>query len=84
MILQKKFPKPPELIGDYKENNAQLQAQGEYTRVLAGRIQELAGKEKLSNEEKEVMQGYITELNELIPDLNLAYDETGWKAEPNQ
>lgn len=67
------------LIGDYKENNAQLQAQGEYTRVLAGRIQELAGKEKLSNEEKEVMQGYITELNELIPDLNLAYDEQAGK-----
>ena len=44
------------MIGDYKENNAQLQAQGEYTRVLAGRIQELAGKEKLSNEEKEVMR----------------------------
>ncbi len=67
------------LIGDYKENNAQLQAQGEYTRVLAGRIQKLAGKEKLSNEEKEVMQGYITELNELIPDLNLAYDEQAGK-----
>lgn len=67
------------LIGDYKENNAQLQAQGEYTKVLAGRIQELAGKEKLSNEEKEVMQGYITELNELIPDLNLAYDEQAGK-----
>ncbi len=67
------------LIGNYEENNAQMQAQGEYASILAGNIEKLAGKEKLSNEEKEVMQGYIAELNGLIPGLNLAYDEQAGK-----
>ena len=67
------------LIGNYEENNAQMQAQGEYASILAGNIEKLAGKEKLSNEEKEVMQGYIAELNGLIPNLNLAYDEQAGK-----
>lgn len=67
------------LIGNYEENNAQMQAQGEYASILAGNIEKLAGKEKLSNEEKEVMQGYIAELNGLVPGLNLAYDEQAGK-----
>ena len=62
-------------ITSYKESSAEMQAQAEYAGILAGRISDLAGKEKLSNEQKAVMSQYIAELNGMIPDLNLAYDE---------
>ena len=62
-------------ILEYKDSSAEMRAQGEYARALSGRIDELAKKEKLSNEEKQVMSSYIAELNGLVPDLNLAYDD---------
>lgn len=67
------------LISEYGNNAAEMQAQGEYAKILAGRIEELSGKKKLDNSETQVMQGYIAELNNLIPGLNLAYDEQSKK-----
>lgn len=63
------------LIADYGNTTAEMQAQGEYAQILAGKIADLAGKKKLDNSETQVMQGYIAELNNLVPGLNLAYDE---------
>lgn len=62
-----------------QENAEQMDAQGQYAKTLAERIETLAGKERVSNAEKEVMRGYIAELNELVPELNLAYDEQAGK-----
>lgn len=67
------------LISEYGNNNAEMQAQGEYARILAGRIEELSGKKKLDNSETQVMQEYVAELNSLVPGLNLAYDEQSKK-----
>lgn len=67
------------LISDYGNNAAEMQAQGEYAKVLSERISELTGKKKLDNSETQVMQGYIAELNRLVPGLNLAYDEQSKK-----
>ncbi len=63
------------LIADYGNTTAEMQAQGEYTQILADKIAGLAGKKKLDNAETQVMQEYIAELNSLVPGLNLAYDE---------
>lgn len=68
-----------ELIKNYNETTGEIAAQGEYVQILTKRIEELAGKTNRSNEENEVMRGYIAELNSLVPDLNLAYDEQGKK-----
>lgn len=64
-----------ELISDYGNASAEMQAQGEYARILAGRIEELSQSADGNNEKTQVMQGYIAELNTLVPELNLAYDE---------
>lgn len=64
-----------DLISSYADSNAEMQAQSEYAKTLAGNIEELAEKENLSNSEKSVMQQYVAQLNELVPGLNLAYDE---------
>lgn len=64
-----------ELIASHKGNNAEMEAQAEYADSLADKIEKLAGKTGRSNEETEVMQEYIAELNQIVPDLNLAYDE---------
>lgn len=64
-----------ELIAEYGNNASEMQAQSEYAKILAERIEELSEKKKLDNSETQAMQGYIAELNNLIPGLNLAYDE---------
>lgn len=64
-----------DLIDSYAASTEEMQAQGEYAQILAGQIETLAEKTGRSNEATEVMQGYIAELNGLVPDLNLAYDE---------
>lgn len=66
-------------IMSYAESTAQMQAQGEYAGILAGKIKGLAGQSSLSNEKMSVMQEYIAQLNGLVPDLNLAYDEQAGK-----
>lgn len=62
-------------ISNYGETLADIEAKGEYAQILADQIGELASKTNRSNEETEVMKDYITQLNELVPDLNLQYDE---------
>lgn len=64
-----------ETIAAYGDNTSEIQAQSAYAKTLAEEIENLASKENLSNSEKQVMQEYISELNGLVPDLNLAYDE---------
>lgn len=68
-----------DMMTSYADSSAEIEAQGEYARTLAERIETLAGKTERSNEETQVMQGYIAELNGLVPDLNLAYDEQAGK-----
>lgn len=67
------------MMTSYVDSAAEMEAQGEYARALAERIQDLAEDTGRSNEETQVMQGYIAELNQLVPDLNLAYDEQAGK-----
>ena len=64
-----------DMISEYAASTKEMKAQAEYAKTLAARIETLAKKESASNAEKEVMQEYIAELNELVPGLNLAYDE---------
>lgn len=71
--------KTKELVGSYADSSAELEAQGEYAQILAQKIESLAGKTKRSGEETSVMRGYIAELNQLMPDLNLSYDEQAKK-----
>lgn len=68
-----------ELKTNYGEAAEEMAAQGEYIQRLTKKIENLAGKTTRSNEETEVMQGYIAELNSLVPGLNLAYDEQASK-----
>lgn len=68
-----------DMITAYADSSAEIEAQGEYAKTLAERIETLADKTGRSNEETQVMQGYIAELNGLVPDLNLAYDEQAGK-----
>lgn len=67
------------MMTSYADSSAEIEAQGEYAKTLAERIETLADKTGRSNEETQVMQGYIAELNGLVPDLNLAYDEQAGK-----
>ena len=62
-------------ISNYGNSLAEIEAKGQYAQTLADRIGKLAAETGRSNEETEVMKDYITELNDLIPDLNLKYDE---------
>lgn len=68
-----------DMMTSYADSSAEIEAQGEYAKTLAERIETLAGKTERSNEETQVMQGYIAALNELVPDLNLAYDDQAGK-----
>lgn len=64
------------MMREYEDGIADLEAQGKYADILAGKIETLAGKTNLSGEEISVLNGYIYELNQLVPELNLSYDET--------
>lgn len=68
-----------DMMTSYADSTEEMEVQGEYAKTLAERIETLAGHTSRSNEETQVMQGYITELNELVPDLNLAYDDQAGK-----
>lgn len=68
-----------DLTASYADNTGEIEAQGEYAKILADRIQNLAGEKDIDNEKTAVMQSYIAELNELVPGLNLAYDEQAKK-----
>lgn len=43
--------------------------------IMAKKLDELSDKENKSNAEKQQMQYYVNRLNELIPELNLKYDQ---------
>lgn len=64
-----------ETISEYDNTMATIEARGEYAQTLADRIETLAGKTGRSNAETSVMKQYISQLNEMVPGLNLAYDE---------
>ncbi|MDM8204265.1 hypothetical protein QUW03_07770 [Faecalicoccus acidiformans] len=57
-----------------EENLASAEAETLVAENLATKIEELAGKENKSNAEKELMAGYVDELNKIYPDLNAQYD----------
>lgn len=67
------------LISDSQDSAAKMQAQGEYAKILAERIESLTEKKNRDNSETQVMQTYIAELNNLVPGLSLAYDEQSQK-----
>ena len=56
-------------------NIESAQAESAVAETMASKIEELANKEQLSNAEKQLMTGYVDKLNELMPGLNLQYDE---------
>ena len=66
-------------IAAYADNGIEIQAQAEYADTLVGKIEDLAKVADGSNAETKVMKGYIAELNQLVPDLNLAYDDQAKK-----
>lgn len=68
-----------DLIADYGNTTAEMKAQSEYAHILAGKIETLSETAGRNNEQTQVMQGYIAELNSLVPGLNLAYDEQSQK-----
>lgn len=63
----------------YADNTAEMKAQGEYAKILAERIEEIADSGEISSEQMSVMKGYIAELNNIVPGLNLSYDEQAQK-----
>lgn len=77
------------LIEEYDELNDKLkdnkkaredavetaEAEAGSAEVLMDKLEELSKKENKSNTEKEMMKYYVEELNRIMPDLNLAYDE---------
>lgn len=56
-------------------NIESAEAEAAVAETMASKIEELANKEQLSNAEKQLMTGYVDKLNELMPGLNLQYDE---------
>lgn len=77
------------LISEYKELNSQLESNRkqrddtiesigyEYDAAdrMAAKMDQLAEKENKSNAEKALMKQYVDQLNEIMPELNLQYDE---------
>lgn len=64
-----------ELTENYADSTEEMQAQGQYAEHLAENLKELTEQENLSAEQKSVACQYVSQLNELVPGLNLAYDE---------
>ena len=78
-----------ELVDEYEELNNTLAdnkaareeavdnaaAEAKSAEILMDKLEQLSKKENKSNAEKKVMASYVEELNELLPDLNLRYDE---------
>lgn len=63
------------LVESYSNNTAEMEAQSKYAQILKEKIENLAETKGNDNEKTEVMRQYIAELNQLMPGLNLAYDE---------
>lgn len=79
---EKQAEKIKELTNTYKENKKAreesfeaTQAEGEVAADLTRKISDLADKTEKTADEKARMKTYVSQLNELMPDLNLKYDE---------
>ena len=59
----------------FQQNNKKMQDQNQHLRELAGSIEYLTNKQELSAGEMAMLERYISELNESIPGLALAFDE---------
>ena len=57
------------------DNFKNATAEAETAAILAERLEELASKENKSNAEKAMMAEYVNQLNQLMPELNLQYDQ---------
>lgn len=57
------------------ENIQNAAAEAESAGILLNRLEELAKKENKTNGEKALMAQYVEQLNQLIPELNLQYDQ---------
>lgn len=64
-----------DLVESYSNNTAEMEAQSKYAQILKEKIENLSETKGNDNEKTEVMRQYIAELNQLVPGLNLAYDE---------
>lgn len=58
-----------------KQTRTDLEASATVTQNLAVRLEELTAKTKLSSSEQAELENIVAQLNESIPELNLAYDE---------
>ena len=83
LIEEQKFAKATEDMAARHKNNAEKREQAiEQQKIeaitvknLKDKLMELTSEEELSTSKKQEMAGIIAELNELVPDLNLYYDE---------
>ena len=58
-----------------QDNIANAEAEAESAGILLDRLEQLSEKENKSNAEKQMMAQYVEQLNQLMPELNLQYDE---------
>lgn len=58
-----------------EENNTAAETQNKQADIYADRLEQLAGVEEKSAAQKALMKDYVDKLNEIMPDLNLKYDE---------
>lgn len=65
-----------ELLSSNQKEIDEISANTEVYSQLALKVEELSEKENLSSVEKKEMLSYIDQLNEKVPGLNLAFDET--------
>ena len=81
--VEQKYAKAAEEMEARLKNNAekrkeaieQQKVESITVRKLKSELMELTSEEELSTSKKQEMAGIIAELNELVPDLNLYYDE---------
>lgn len=59
----------------YETNSKNIEVDRRANLALAKQLEELVGKEKLTNEEQLIMQSTIDQLNEAVPGLSLYFDE---------
>lgn len=64
-----------ETSAEFEENTNQTQVNAEKAQALQDRLNDLMGVEEKSAEQKAEIKTLVKELNELLPDLNLQYDE---------
>jgi len=64
-----------DFIASTKKAVKETETQNAQAQIYADKIEELAEKENKSSAEKKVLASYVEKLNELMPNLNLQYDE---------